>query len=105
MSSIITAIGCRWATASVTGRPVNGEGTRTGVGSGVGVGSAVGVGATVGVGVGVGRATATTDGAGERLGSAEAHPISATVAARAKARIRPAERLTGVSTGPGGTLE
>jgi hypothetical protein len=104
MSSIITAIGCRWATSSVTGRPVNGDGTRTGVGSGVGVGSAVGVGATVGVGVGVGRATATTDGAGERLGSAEAHPISATVAT-AKARIRPAERLTGVSTGPGGTLE
>src|SRR6185312_15081533 len=38
-SSIITAIGCRFATAGETGRPVSGAGTVTGVGTGVGVGT------------------------------------------------------------------
>jgi len=48
-SSIITAIGCRAATAAVTIRPVKGAATRTGVGIGVGVGRGVGDALAVGV--------------------------------------------------------
>src|SRR3954453_1567922 len=47
-SSIITAITCRAAMAGLTGMPVRGAATRTGVGAGVGVGSGVAVGAGVG---------------------------------------------------------
>src|SRR6476661_8874830 len=52
-SSIITAIGCRLATAGETGRPVSGAGTVTGVGTGVGVGTAVGLAGAVGSAVAV----------------------------------------------------
>src|SRR6476469_6127580 len=62
-SSIITALGRRFAAASVTIRPVSGSATRTGVGSGVGVGSVVGVGETVGVGEVVGSPEVDEDGA------------------------------------------
>src|SRR3954468_19268867 len=47
-SSIMTAITCRAAMAGLTGMPVSGAATRTGVGTGVGVGSGVAVGAGVG---------------------------------------------------------
>src|SRR3954471_4589330 len=47
-SAIITAITCRAAVAGLTGMPVSGAATRTGVGTGVGVGSGVGDGAGVG---------------------------------------------------------
>ena len=63
-SSIMTAMGCRAATAGLTIRPVSGAGTRIGVGTGVAVGS--------GVGDGLGErrvrrsGTPTRDGAGAR---------------------------------------
>ena len=57
------AIGCRFATAWVTIRPVSGSATRTGVGAGVGVGAAVGVGETVGVGEVVGSPETVDEGA------------------------------------------
>src|SRR6476660_5025505 len=41
-SSIMTAMGCRFATAGSTRRPVSGSGTVVGVGTGVGVGLADG---------------------------------------------------------------
>ena len=65
-SSIITAIGCRRATAGATLRPVSGAATSSGVGLGVGVGEGVGVGVGVGSAVGVGL------GVGAGLGDRDA---------------------------------
>ena len=50
-SSTITAIGCHVAASGLTGSPVSGAGTVTGVGSGVGPGVGAGVGSGVGAGV------------------------------------------------------
>src|SRR6478672_11030489 len=72
-SSIMTAIGCRLATAGERGRPVSAPGTGVGVGTGVGLGEAVGstvasgVPEVVGAGVAVGT-WATADGRAEAAG-------------------------------------